>query len=159
MILQKMSLLFLAALTTLFAQCSSNKVMPQSDGPISTVLQYERTPCYGSCPAYTFELMNDGTAYYNGRYHVDHIGNHTAKLSRKKYDKLLTLIDNDQFSKLKESYIEPNISDLPMTIIMHNDHRVKFHQMRAPDELNQLSKELNEAVKNIKWTKIKDTKS
>ena len=90
------------------------------------VIRLERTPCFGSCPAYTVTILGDRSVTF-----VAHDGRATASpgewsccdLVRKKvlpladYNRLVAQIDAMHFFQLKSDY-SAEITDLPGVTIM-----------------------------------------
>ncbi len=80
------------------------------------VLVFQRTPCYGTCPAYTATIFADGRVEYEGQRFVPVLGKHTLGLPVAKVNELLAEAKRIGFTKLDERYSQ-HTSDLPATII------------------------------------------
>ncbi|WP_223653607.1 DUF6438 domain-containing protein [Hymenobacter psoromatis] len=80
------------------------------------VLVFQRTPCYGTCPAYTATIFADGRVEYEGQRFVPVVGKRTLSLPPTKVAALLAEAQRIGFSQLDERYAG-NTSDLPATLI------------------------------------------
>jgi hypothetical protein len=56
--------------------------IPSNTGPNDTVLVFQRTPCYGTCPAYTATIFRSGKVSYTGERSVPVMGQHTFSIDR-----------------------------------------------------------------------------
>ena len=88
-------------------------VAPRQTAP---VLVFQRTPCYGTCPAYTATIFADGRVEYDGQRFVPILGKHTLKLPVATVNQLLSEAKRINFNALDERY-SYSTSDLPATII------------------------------------------
>lgn len=88
-------------------------VAPKAQEP---VLVYQRTPCYGRCPAYTATIFADGRVEYDGQRFVPLLGKHTLSLPPATVAALLAEAKRINFSALASRY-SGNTSDLPASII------------------------------------------
>lgn len=64
----------------------------------------ERTPCRGTCPAYTVIFSADGSFRYEGIMYVERIGSYTGSVDRYQFNKLAQAITHLQFNNLATSY-------------------------------------------------------
>ena len=85
---------------------------PTTAGP---VLTFERTPCYGKCPAYTMQVYADGRVAYEGRHSVPLMGKHDLKLPAAAVADMLRQAQKAHFEMFDKQYSR-NTSDLPSTI-------------------------------------------
>lgn len=113
-----MRFLFWLLLLTLPA-CAQKKTPYASRTPAAPpapVLIFQRTACYGTCPAYTATIFADGRVEYDGQRFVPLLGKHTLSLPPAKVAALLAEARRIGFSQLDERYAGQT-SDLPATII------------------------------------------
>jgi hypothetical protein len=114
--------------------------------PQSRVLMtLERSPCFGTCPAYTLTVDGDGTVRYDGREHVRVHGAQTWHVSPDAVRALANEMDAAGFFDFKDSYTAP-VSDLPTTVISVTiDGRTKRIRdyFGAPLELTRLETRLD----------------
>lgn len=96
---------------------AASTTVPTPAAPAEPVLVFQRTPCYGTCPAYTATIFADGRVEYEGQRFVPVLGKHTLKLPVATVDQLLTEAQRIGFDKLDERYSR-NTSDLPATVIV-----------------------------------------
>ncbi len=117
--------LFWLLLFSLTVPACAHQKMPQqsASGPAPTpsaqagpVLVFQRTPCYGTCPAYTATVFADGRVEYEGQRFVPVLGKHTLRLPPATVADMLAAAQRINFSQLEERYSR-NTSDLPATII------------------------------------------
>lgn len=80
------------------------------------VLVVQRTPCHGTCPAYTATIFADGRVEYEGERFVALLGKHTLHLPVATVNQLLAEAKRINFSKLQDQYVGDTY-DLPTTII------------------------------------------
>lgn len=84
--------------------------------PAAPVLVFERTPCFGTCPAYVASIFADGRVEYEGRRFVLVRGKQTFRLPPDTVAALLAEARRIGFSQLDERYAGLT-SDLPATSI------------------------------------------
>lgn len=106
-------------LTSMMACKSKTKMVNLQEGAVKYTLK--KGACYGTCPIYELKIYEGGKAEFIGERFVDKEGIHTRQLSEKEYMDLQKVIAESNFDKLKESYFDAGISDLPMTVIGCND--------------------------------------
>lgn len=97
--------------------CSSRKGL-QSWSRISM----ERTPCFGTCPIYTFTLHSTGIAEFNGKRFTEKLGNWTRDFSESELEDLRTFLlefDPQEFDSLYST----NYSDLPGWVLEFQTER------------------------------------
>ena len=119
----------------------------------------ERTPCYGTCPAYTLTLNADGTAAYLGRLHVSRLGAYQGTFSNQALQRLVPLLDRWDFWKMKSRY-ESLATDLPSQTVTIETNRGKKsvynYGMGSPASLRELHAWIDavgESVRN--WSKAR----
>ncbi|MDZ7719268.1 MAG: DUF6438 domain-containing protein [Balneolaceae bacterium] len=145
-----------------------NPVIPQGLSEFSTadtLVQMERTVCFGTCPAYTLSILKDGKVTFNGREFVDHKGIATGQMSQKNLDVLIQRIRESHFMDVPSS---------PECESRYTDHSSVFLTVKLEDERNSVSHylgckgfqyegelyELEEAIDSLagvdKWVEGKD---
>jgi Domain of unknown function (DUF6438) len=77
----------------------------------------ERTRCLTNCPAYTVIINTDGTFRYTGEYGVEHMGEHTGKVSIGELNQVMSFIAESLFSGFEDTY-SSNFLDAPTTYVM-----------------------------------------
>ncbi|MDO7852661.1 DUF6438 domain-containing protein [Hymenobacter convexus] len=92
---------------------ASKKAAPTEAGP---VLTYERTPCFGTCPAYTMQVYADGRVAYEGRSHVPLMGKQALKLPATVVADMLRQAKEARFETFETQY-RSGVTDMPSTIV------------------------------------------
>jgi hypothetical protein len=90
--------------------------IPINTGPNDTVLVFQRTPCYGTCPAYTATIFRSGKVSYTGERSVPVMGQHTFSIDQPTVTALLEKARTINFNSLEHDY-KARVTDLPATII------------------------------------------
>lgn len=103
--------------------------IPKTQEP---VLIYQRTPCYGRCPAYTATIFADGRVEYDGQRFVPLLGKHTLSLPPATVAAMLAEAKRINFSTLPERF-RGNTSDLPATIITVHPVGQPLHAVYASE--------------------------
>ncbi|QKG58641.1 hypothetical protein GKZ68_19610 [Hymenobacter sp. BRD128] len=133
-------LVWLLALSLALPACAQRK-LPRKAKAIPTatvsktqepVLVYQRTPCYGRCPAYTATIYADGRVEYDGQRFVPLLGKHTLSLPPAQVAELLAEAKRINFSSLADRYAG-HTSDLPATIITVHPVGQPLHAVYASE--------------------------
>lgn len=107
--------------------------------PAGPVLTFERTPCFGTCPAYSMQVFADGRVAYEGRHSVPLMGKHDLKLPAATVAEMLRQAKTAHFETFEKEY-KTGATDLPSTIVA----------IRQPDgTLKKVTAESN-APENVK---------
>ena len=105
------------------------------------VLTFERTPCFGTCPAYTMQVFADGHVVYEGRRRVPMMGTKELKLPASAVTDMLNQAKESHFDQFQARY-SMNTTDLPSTIIAVRQPNGKLKTVvleeGAPDNVRQL---------------------
>ena len=80
------------------------------------VLTFERTPCYGSCPAYSMEVYADGRVAYEGRHSVPMMGKRDLKLPAGTVAEMLRQAQQAHFETFEKAYLS-GATDMSSTIV------------------------------------------
>jgi hypothetical protein len=104
-------------------------VVPKSEEP---VLVYQRTPCYGRCPAYTATIFADGRVEYDGQRFVPLLGKHILSLPPATVAAMLAEAKRINFESLADRYAG-NTSDLPASIITVHPAGESLHAVYASE--------------------------
>src|SRR5688572_23536327 len=87
----------LILLMTVLFSCSTPKPNPitsQTDTLKNFVLKYDRSPCFGTCPVYSFYILNDHTGLVNSKANLtDTAGWYFANLDQETIVEILELIE------------------------------------------------------------------
>jgi hypothetical protein len=127
----------------------------KADGD-SLFLVFERTVCFGTCPAYRIELFRNGHATWDGRAHVEKEGPHTARVGRDTLEAILKEAERIGFFGSKDVYDAP-VTDLPsMTIRIVAQGRSKevMARMGTPAELRAFGEYLDGLLRPLPWKPV-----
>lgn len=124
-------------------------VTPEPPALPDTVIYYQRTMCFGACPAFTFVALDNGLCMYNGRNYVDLIGSYKGRYSAKALDDVYAAAEAVGYDTLKAKYDNPMVSDLPSVITEIKGQRV-VNRYRGPD-LQRLYTALDSLVESVDW--------
>ena len=159
-----------AGLSFLFAGSALRQVekppdlVSLSDEDLKTiVIQLERTPCYGTCPAYTLTIHGDGRIEYSGKSHVRDTAAHEARIEEDKIRQLVSEFAKAKFWEIDEDYSETKCkgrvcTDFPTAItelkIKGNIHSVKHYYGcgSAPKSLFQIESAIDKTANSEQWT-------
>lgn len=131
--------------------CSLNA---QNTNP-DVIISMSKTQCFGSCPAFKFELYSDLSVHYTGIAYVDLIGNYMAKLTTKQYDDILQEFEDSDFFQFEDRYYK-EVSDLPTTYLFYSDGEQGKKIMDyygAPEKLKELETKIEDLITHVKWDK------
>lgn len=122
----------------------------------SVFFSIERTPCFGTCPAYKLTILQDGSAIYEGRRFAAREGRYTGHVDRTTMNALKAAADSLGFFKMEDKYDRP-VTDLPSVIIrVHADQGEKqvIGRVGAPEEFKDLTKRAEALLAEVEWTKV-----
>ena len=156
---QSINLLLLGLVLLLASGCARGTAnqrinhSPGTDtGPPQKLLLFQKTPCYGTCPAYNATFYSDGTIHYEGFRYVPVTGALTLHLSEKQLQQLKETLDNLDYTSLEDTYLSP-YTDLPSSYLTfyENDREVRRikHQQDGPETLQQTITYLHELVMEL----------
>ena len=144
-------LLWLLAFSLALPACAQHTLprqgaTPAASTPAEPVLVYQRTPCYGRCPAYTASIFADGRVEYDGQRFVSLLGKHTLSLPPDTVAAMLAEAKRIKFTSLADRYAG-HTSDLPATLITVHPAGQPLHAVYAsegiPSNLQDYIKYLN----------------
>ena len=116
-------------------------------------LRYERTPCFGPCPAFILDVTSNGEARYVGRRNVKIEGKFRAQW---KEQDLRAVADEAHQANLKRHagvYDNPLVTDLPTKHIRVGKH-VLVDRIDAP-KMDGLYGVLDSLISVTDWTATK----
>ena len=120
----------------------------------ASIINMEKTPCFGACPTFTFEINGKGEATYKGDANVDKLGNYTKVFTADETNKIFqTFVDAD-FWSFQDEYTG-NVTDLPTTFLQFkhdgNDKRIRMYY-DVPQELRDLEAQVDTLANSDGWT-------
>lgn len=119
-----------------------------------TEIGMERTPCFGTCPAYSVIIKADGTFRYEGIAHVKRKGKHTGRISATEFNQLADFLVASGYAKLHPNY-EVNVTDMPTTyttaVIKKQRKVVKNYGDCGPVQLWALQAAIDGVLAHAEW--------
>lgn len=106
-------------MTTCSAAKKSNSPIESSDELKPYVLKFERGPCFGQCPVYSFYILKDHTALVNSKAHLmDSAGWYFANPDQESIVEILELIEPEEWWR-NDLRDQPEIADLPSSTLTY----------------------------------------
>jgi hypothetical protein len=136
--------------------CGYSQAMT-NDNLETVKITLERTECYGFCPVYTLTIRGDGTVIYDGKDHVQTLGELETTIDKGKVEKLVEKFEAFDYFSLNNEYTERTITDAPtVTTSITIDGKYKsikhYHgDFNAPEELKELEDYIDEIVNSSQW--------
>ena len=118
----------------------------------------ERTPCFGTCPAYKLTIYDDGSALYEGRRFAPREGRYIGKVDPSKMEALYDMASSRGFFGMEDLY-DSNITDLPSVIIRvhaHGQDKQVRSRHGAPQAFKTFAQEAEQALADVEWTRTGD---
>jgi hypothetical protein len=112
----------------------------------SVIITLERTPCFGSCPAYRVTVSGDGQVTYKGEGFVEVTGTKTYQIPEADVRELVSAFVSLNYFSLDDEYIS-RATDLPSTttsITIGDTTKTVFHYGEGPGSLTQLENKIDE---------------
>jgi hypothetical protein len=137
--------------------------LPDSDLKTVTV-RFERSRCYGSCPAYTLTIHGDGRIEYVGAQHVKVTGTQEGRVEPGTVRALMSEFARAKFLSLPEEYSESKCggcrrcTDMATAVteiaVGSTSHRVSHYYgcACAPKALFELESAIDKAANSEQWT-------
>ena len=117
-------------------------------------LTVETTPCFGQCPVYTLTISNNGGVLYNGKNFTKVSGTQTGTLNPEQLKELKSRVAQLGVKDLKESYDNPNVTDLPSTYYTFYDGsktKKVVARYEVPEKIKQFQKYIDQLINEINW--------
>lgn len=118
----------------------------------------EKTPCFGKCATYKIRLFRDGRVYYSGIKNTVRLGVYSSRISPKNLSTIFRKIDQIEWADMQDRYKTKarDLSHLNLTVYGKDQLYKKILEAEnGPLELQNIGKQLDAAIKNLKWKKIK----
>lgn len=132
--------------TLLFLHFSCN-IIDKTDRDRKSIIELERTACFGNCPIYKIEIFSNGKVIYTGKKFVDNIGIFKFKINQSSIKEILEYAEKIKFISMKDEYTRP-VSDLPTTLVRIRTKSVKNH-IGGPNSLKELEKMIDKVSQQI----------
>lgn len=119
-----------------------------------TLVYYQRTMCFGSCPSFIFVARSNGKCYYEGQNFVDLIGEYRGDCDSALIQPVLDLADRIGYDTLQTVYDNPMVTDLPSVITEIEGKRV-MNRYGGPN-LSELYSAIDAVIAEIDWERQED---
>ena len=120
------------------SSCSTEKHIT-STPPLELVVTLQKTPCYGECPVYNFQVLNDGRATLSvGRITSEKFGlnlkegDYEGTINSENIQEITDLAESLDYHTLKVKYDDEKVMDLPASISSIEGYRV-FNRFEGPN--------------------------
>ncbi|WP_439882482.1 DUF6438 domain-containing protein [Pontibacter sp. MBLB2868] len=141
--------LFLLLLCILGCKVNSNCQTSGKNAAAPPLLQIQKTPCYGPCPAYEATVMENGMVTFVGWDNVPVSDTVQMCFTEKEMNELKKAIEKLDYTSLQTSY-GSQWTDIPTTYLTfyQNGKQVKRikHQKGGPEALVTFQKNLNDKL-------------
>ncbi|MDX5480463.1 MAG: DUF6438 domain-containing protein [Hymenobacteraceae bacterium] len=143
---------WLLLLSAFLHGCGSTNACSASSGkqdPVQPLLFFQKTPCYGSCPAYDAMLYEDGSITFVGYAHVPATDTLQLCLPKQELARLRAAMQELDYASLQSSYLS-QWTDVPSTYITFyrggkEVKRIK-HQEGGPEKYVHFQEWLHERI-------------
>lgn len=142
---------------------SSNSFFDKTaSSTLDTLVQMERTICFGTCPAYTLTIHKNGEVTFNGKEFVEYKEIATGEMSQEKLDNLIEKINDSPFMEMPSSpECETQYTDMPsvfLTIKLDGKRNSLSHYhgckgFEHEEELYDLEEAIDSLAGVKKWIK------
>ena len=134
-----------------------------SDDDLKAVMiRFERTACYGICPAYVLTIQGDGRIEYEGKEHVRQKGLSAARIGTEDLKKMLREFTRAKFFSIVDEYSEQKCAcvyctDMPNVIteisLKSITHKISHYHgcTCAPKSLFELEAAIDKAANSERW--------
>ena len=133
--------------------------------PLDTLITFERTVCYGTCPSYKVTITADGSVTFEGRRFVTYVGIAKSSITREQLRKLIARFEQIKFFALKDRYetlldgCQSEVTDHPSaitSITVDGKSKSVWHYFgcSGPEglaELSKLEQLIDETVNSDQW--------
>jgi hypothetical protein len=153
-------------LASISGACAPNAMSSdqnRTQSPPALLARIERTICYGWCPAYSVEILVDGTARYEGRAYVVTEGMALARLTPEQVEEVRAAFKRAGFRAISEDCCNcRDVTDGPTVFLTLEDggprKTIEHYDGcgRAPPELGYLEGEIDRIVNVEQWIGTRD---
>jgi len=153
---------FAFSILAILFSCNQKSNVTTNYVPLEISIALQKTMCFGTCPSYNFEVLNNGKATLRvGRFAEEVLG---RTLENGDYegtapiDEITNIIEYAQGSGyflLEDRYDNPMIMDIPATISTIKGKTV-FNRYDGPN-LSALYTKIEILMSEIDWTSLPDT--
>ena len=127
--------------------------MSNDSSGVAWKLMYDRGPCYGFCPIFTFYLLDNGNAIVESKGHFLDTGWYQTTLDKSKVNTILKTLDKESFWHPDFRDV-PEISDLPSHHLLYfkdkEKREIKIHT-HITEELSEFFQNFTDMIEAAKW--------
>ena len=137
---------------------SSSKTASITDIPGSPEVYFDRSACFGDCPAYTLVMKGDGTARYTGKSNVEMLGIFEATIDANRMNALLSAFDEAKFASLDDIY-DDNVTDVATRTVRFrrfDSSKTVTDRFNTPPALRRLENVIDSVSSTLSWKKVAD---
>ncbi|WP_114778861.1 DUF6438 domain-containing protein [Botryobacter ruber] len=120
-------------------------LQPQTGGK-QLLLLYQKTPCYGTCPAFDAHIYTDGTIIFKAWAHVPFTDTLASKLTPKELERLKRDLNHLPYQGWRTTYLSQR-TDQPSTITTFyeagREAKSVKHQEGGPEDLQLFQKKMD----------------
>lgn len=126
-----------------------------------TILEFEKTTCFGKCPSFKVQIFSNGKVIYQGKANVEKTGFFESKVNDSFMFFIFQEAEKIGFFQFSNTYPVDGkeIPDLPKTITYLNDGSNELKVVDAfdaPLSLRNFEKFLIDKIDSLYWEKVKD---
>lgn len=144
----------------ILASCSTEKQLNATD-PLEISVSLQKTPCFGDCPIYMFQALNNGRATLTvGRMLQSKLGlelkegNYEGVINSGELEKIIEYAKTIGYFDLDPEYDDKKVMDLPASISSIEGHRV-FNRFEGPN-LEHLYNLIEDIISKVQWHPISE---
>lgn len=140
----------------LMAGCASTSPKNISEIPGAPEVYFDRSGCFGPCPAYTVIFYADGRARYTGKSNVDSVGVYEGTVDADRMMSLVAAFDASEFRSMNDIYDE-DVTDIATRTVRYrrfDSTKTVTDRFNAPPALRALESTIDSVAATIRWRKV-----
>ena len=141
--------------------CCSTEKQLTATAQLETSVSLQKTPCYGDCPVYMFQALNNGRATLTvGRMSQSRFGlelkegNYEGVINSGELEEIVEYAKTIGYFDLAPVYDDKKVMDLPSSISSIEGHRV-FNRFEGPN-LEPLYNLIEDIISKVQWHPISE---
>jgi Domain of unknown function (DUF6438) len=143
------------------AQTATKAVGIPKDIDQNLMASLRRSPCFGRCPAFSYDLFADGKVAYYGQSNVSRMGSYTAKADASFMKQVADKAMSIKYLSLADHYptADMAVSDVPTTttyIRVGNDGKKITNNYDPPRDLTEFEQWLEAQFETLTWIQTKE---
>ena len=144
----------------ILASCSTEKQL-NATAPLEISVSLQKTPCFGDCPVYMFQALNNGRAtltvgrMLQSRFGLElEEGDYEGVINSRELEEILEYAKTIGYFDLAPEYDDKNVMDLPASISSIEGHKV-FNRFEGPN-LEYLYNLIEDIISKVQWHPISE---